>query len=111
MSTGRVRPPTDQIKPQAAGDIECLTGHPGRIAGGEVNHRGGDVLRLADTSERGLLFRLFFEFAVFGDDAGGSRAFRLDHSGIDGVDANLTRGQFFGQLTGLMVSTAALVAP
>lgn len=55
----------------------------------------GDVLRLADAAERGLRLGLFVEVAP--DDAGRMYAFRLNHPGIDGVDANLPRAEFLGQ--------------
>ena len=50
---------------------------------------------LADAAERGLRDGALFE--VRADEARSVYAFGFDHAGIDGVDADLPRAQFFAR--------------
>ena len=52
----------------------------------------GDVFRLADAAEWCLRFSFLLEVAS--DEAGCVRAFRLDHSGVERIDANLLGPEF-----------------
>src|SRR3954463_10501172 len=83
---------------QAAGYPQSFTRNPTRVSGGEEDCRGRDVLHLADTSERGLRFELLTEFA--GVESGGVHAFGQNHSGIDGIHADLAWAEFFREASG-----------
>ena len=78
----------------AAGDVEGFAGDPGRILRGEENRGWGDVLGLADPAERSLGQDSILEFTR--DKTRCVEPLRLDHAGIDGVDANLARPKLLG---------------
>src|ERR1700739_2521342 len=54
-----------------------------------------NIVGLADATERGLRFDPLPEVAC--DETAGMRAFRFDHAGIDGIDADLARPQFLSE--------------
>src|SRR5947207_349359 len=79
-------------------DREGLAGEPCGVRRREENGCRGDVLGLANSSQRRLRLDLFAHVAL--SDAGGVDTLRLHHAGIDGVDPNSARPQFLGQRTG-----------
>ncbi len=64
----------------------------------------GDVVRLADAAERCLGNETGFHLRS--DDAGGVRAFGLDHAGKNRVDADLARAELIGEHAGDRVHRA-----
>src|SRR6266581_7562037 len=81
----------------AARDDEGFARDPGRIAGGQENHRASDVPRLANATEWRLRFDLLAHIAF--RNAGRVRSFRFHHAGPNGVDANFARAEFRGERT------------
>src|SRR5262249_42118603 len=81
--------------PQTAGDIQVPPGDPLRIGRCQKHRSRRDVFRLADAAERSLGFDLLAKVTLC--DPGRVKSFGLDHSGVDRIDANLTRAQFLGE--------------
>ena len=71
-----------------ARNIKRLPGDPRRFGRSEEDGSGRDVFWLTDPAQRGLRFDLLAEIAFTRGDALRRRAFRLDHSRIDRVDAD-----------------------
>jgi len=97
---GRLRGPRPcpQRLLDSACDREGFASHIFGIGRGEVNRGGRDVVRLSDATKRGLRLDPFAEIAV--GDACGVDAFRLDHAGVDGIDADFTGAQLLGEGSG-----------
>ena len=89
---GMRRPECTELQPSAARGLDGLAGEPCGVIGGEERGHGGDVVRLADAAERRICGSFLLEVAAH--DAGSMSAFRLNHSGVKGVDADLARAQF-----------------
>jgi len=77
----------------ASRDEDGLATDPARILGGEEDGDRADIVGLADAAERGLRFNRFLEVAA--GDPRGVETFGLDHAGIQRVDADLSRAEFF----------------
>src|SRR6266853_3928708 len=78
---------------KAPGHDELFARDPLRIGGSQKERGGRDVLGLANSAQRRLRFYLLAEIAL--GYAGGVKSFRLDHSRVQRVDADLPRSQFF----------------
>src|SRR5580692_5693350 len=75
----------------AAGGLDGLAVDPTGFVRGQECGDGCDVAGLADAAQRSALNGFFFEVAA--DEASGLHTFSDNHSGIDGVDANLFRAE------------------
>lgn len=76
-----------------AGDEEGLAGDPARIFGGKKDGDGTDVVGLTDAAQRRLRFHGFVK--IRSGDAGGMKAFRFDHAGVQRIHADPARPEFF----------------
>src|SRR5690242_8112250 len=78
---------------QAAGRQQGLTGQPPRISRSQKNGDGRDVLRLADSTERCLRFKLNLEVAP--DNSHRTDTLGFHHAWIDRIHADFFRAKFF----------------
>src|SRR5258706_5777228 len=76
-------------------DRQGLAGEPRGIGRSEEHGCRGDVLRLADSSQRCLRLDLLAHVALRHTCA--LDTFRLHHSGVDGVDPDAAWPEFLGQ--------------
>src|SRR5262245_6844573 len=83
---------------EASGNNKRLAGDPRRIGGREERGQARNVLRLPDAAERRRSFDLLAHVAY--RDASRVRALRLDHAGVDRVDADSARAEFLRERTG-----------
>ena len=90
--------PVEERLAEAAAGADQFAGDPLGVVGGEEGGDAGDVVHLADAAERGLRDGSLLE--VGADEARGVYAFGLDHAGVDGVDADLLRAEFFREDAG-----------
>ena len=81
-----------------SGDANRFAGHVLRVGRRDVHRRGRNVVWLPDAPKRRLRFdplaEIAFVVALCVNPLG------FDQSGVDGVDANLARAQFFGEDSG-----------
>src|SRR5437773_9932734 len=83
---------------ETARDTQRFAGDPRGIGRSEKDRRRSNVLRLADAAQRCLCFNAFAEIALV--EAGCAHSLRFHHTGIDGMDPNFARAEFFGQRSG-----------
>src|SRR5690242_7414476 len=83
---------------KAARNGERFAGDPGRIFGCEEDGSRGDVVGPPDAPQRRLSFSRFAEVTLRNTSA--LQAFRLHHTWVDRVDANLARALLLCQRPG-----------
>src|SRR5262249_12186595 len=84
-----------KLSPNPTRDDQRFARDPRRIVGGQKDGGRSDVLCSADPAQRRLRLRVPLEVAA--DDPRAMGPFRLDHAGIDRIDANLARSQLLGE--------------
>src|ERR1700753_562060 len=78
---------------EAAACDDTLTGDPLCIVGGKEGYYSGDVIHTTCAAQGSLCDETLFE--VGADEASGLRAFCIDDARVHGVNADLTRPEFF----------------
>src|SRR5260370_2768757 len=74
---------------------EPLAGDPGGVVGGQKHGDAGDIVGLAEPTERGARHHVLLEIAA--DDTGGVCALGLHPARPDGVDADFARAELAGE--------------
>src|SRR5262245_4448673 len=79
------------LLPQTARHQQRLAGHVLRVGRCQIDRSRRDVVRLPHASEPHLSLDRLLEVAT--DETARTRAFGLDHAGVDRVHANLARAE------------------
>ena len=88
----------------ATGSKKVLAGEPSRVVRSKEYSDRGDVADFTGAGEQGLLIEGLLEVRT--DHTAGVRAFRLDHAGIQRIDADLPRSEFTSEHTSDCIKSA-----